>query len=307
MNEQTNRTQLGVLMASNVAKGLLSIGALLAGITIAPIANAQDAKFLSALELAIEHFNADAKSELKSWGPQHTFMYKALEAVEKAHPNLVGVGKLSVVQGESKFTSLTFQTHDLAADANQVETLKAQVSEIANGCGFRRNTLTEEQNLGFAKPSQSTSVETTFQLDSRGSMKCVSPTAKALADFGLNRLVVKERTGGYRSSFEVSLEVGVNTWQDMRYVKEKVLEIPGVDHGFIKALNPPAGSTVIGGSSDIALVGSSGNASFTDKFTLVYYQGSGDCPSGCINKVYTTVEVTPKQGTDPLKPEFTIK
>ena len=293
-------------MASKISKVLFSFGSLLAGLAITPSAEAQDAKFLSSLELAIEHFNADAKSELKSWGPQHTFMYKALEAVEQAHPNLKGVGKLSVIQGEAKFRTLSFQTYDLVADASQVQALKAQVAEISNGCGYHRNTLVEEQNLGFSKPSQSTSVETAYQLDSRGSMKCVSASAKILSDFGLNRLVVKERSGGYSSSLEVSLEVGVNTWQDMRYVKDQVLMTPGVDHGFIKSLNAPAGDMVIGASSDIALVGSTGKATFSDKFTLVYYQGSGDCPAGCIHKVYTTVEVTPKPGTDPKKPEFTI-
>lgn len=293
-------------MASNIMKVVLSFGSLIMGLAIAPTARAQDAKFLSALELAIEHFNADAKAELKSWGPQHTFMYKALQAVEKAHPNLQGVGKLSVIQGGAKFKTLSFQTYDLVADAKQVQALKAQVAEISNGCGYRRNTLLEEQNLGFTKPSQSTSVETAFDLDSRGSMKCVSPAAKVFSDFGLNRLVVKERSGGYLSSFEVSLEVGVNTWQDMRYVKDQLLMIPGLDHGFVKALNPPAGDMVIGASSDIALVGSTGKATFSDKFKLVYYQGSGDCPAGCINKVYTTVEVTPKPGTNPLTPEFTI-
>ncbi|MBN8540800.1 MAG: hypothetical protein J0L82_10480 [Deltaproteobacteria bacterium] len=293
-------------MAANFVRVLFSFGSLIAGLAIAPPANAQDEKFLSALELAIEHFNADAKSELKSWGPQHTFMYKALSAVEAAYPNLTGVGKLSVTQGEAKFRTLSFQTYDLATDANQVEALKAQVTEISNGCGYSRKTLLEEQNLGYAKPSQSTSVEVVYQLDSRGTMKCVSPTAKVLADLGLNRLVVKERSGGYSSNFEVSLEVSVNTWQDMRYVKNQVLMIPGIDHGFIKALSPPANSMVIGASSDIALVGSTGKASFNDKFTLVYYQGSGDCPAGCINKVYTTVEVTPKPGTDPMQPEFTV-
>jgi hypothetical protein len=293
-------------MASNISKVLFSFGSILVGLAITPNAEAQDAKFLSALELAIEHFNADAKSEIKSWGPQHTFMYKALEAVEQAHPNLKGVGKLSVAQGEEKFRTLSFQTYDLAADAAKIQALKAQVAELSNGCGYRRNTLVEEQNLGYAKTSESTSIETSYQLDSRGSMKCVSPTAKILADLGLNLLVMKERSGGYSSSFEVSLEVSVNTWQDMRYVKDQLLLIPGAHHDFIDALNPPAGSMLIGASSDIALVGSTGKASFSDKFTLVYYQGSGDCPAGCINKVYTTVEVTPKPGTDPKNPEFTI-
>jgi hypothetical protein len=293
-------------MASKLAKVLVSFGSLLMGLAIAPNAKAQDERFLSALELAIEHFNSDAKSELKSWGPQHTFMYKALEAVEKAKPELKGVGKLSVIQGEAKFRTLSFQTYDLAADQAQVQALKAQISEISNGCGYHRNTLVEEQDLGFTKPSQSTSVEIAYQLESRGTKKCVSPVAKMLADFGLNRLVVKERSGGYLSSYEVSLEVGVNTWQDMRYIKNQALLIAGIDQNFLKALNPPAGTMVIGASSDIALVGSTGKASFNDKFTLVYYQGSGDCPAGCIHKVYTTVEVTPKPGTDPLKPEFTI-
>lgn len=287
-------------------KVVLSFGSLIIGLAVATTAQAQDAKFLSALELAIEHFNADAKTELKSWGPQHTFMYKALEAVEKAHPNLQGVGKLSVIRGGAKFTTLAFQAHDLVSNDQQVQALKAQVAELSNGCGYSRNTLIEEQNIGFTSPSQSTTVETTFELDSRGSMKCVSPSAKILSDFGLNRLVVKERSGGYSSKFEVSLEVGVNTWQDMRYVKAQLLMTPGVDRGFIKSLNVPAGDVVIGASSDIALVGSTGKATYSDKFTLVYYQGSGDCPAGCINKVYTTVEVTPKPGTDPKKPEFTI-
>lgn len=293
-------------MASKTANLLVSFGSFLVGLAIAPGAQAQDQRFLSSLELAIEHFNSDAQSELKSWGPQHTFMYKALEAVEQAKPELKGVGKLSVIQGEAKFRTLSFQTYDLEADAVQIQALKAQISEISNGCGYQRNTLLEEQNLGFTKPSQSTSVETAYQLESRGAMKCISPVAKILADFGLNRLVVKERIGGYLSTFEVSLEVGVNTWQDMRYIKNQVLLIPGIDLNFIKALNPPTGSMVIDASSDIALIGSSGKASFSDKFTLLYYQGSGDCPAGCIHKVYTTVEVTPKSGTNPLNPEFTI-
>ncbi len=294
-------------MASKITTTLMSFGLFFSSQVFGPQAQAQDAKFLSSLELAIEHFNADADKELKSWGPQHTFMYKALEAVEKALPNLKGVSKLSALGGEAKFKSLAFQTYNVVADAAKVSALRSQVAEISAGCGFRRNTLIEEQNLGFTIASSSTSIETTYNLDSRGSMKCQSPTAKTLADFGLNLLVVKERTGGYRSSFEVSLEVGVNTWQDMRYLKAQALLIPSIDRNFIAALNPPAADMMIGASSDIALVGSNGKSAYSDKFTLVYYQGSGDCPSGCINKVYTTVEITPKTGTDPLNPEFTIK
>lgn len=286
----------------------LSTILLVLGMTaLTPRADAQDTKFLSALDLAIEHFNSGADRELKSWGPQHTFMYKALEAVEAAYPNLKGVAKLSVLGGGEKFKTLSYQSYDTAADVQTIATLKNQIAELTNGCGFRRTTLIEEQNLGFTKPSQSTTVETSFELESRGSMKCTSPSAKILADFGLSLLTVKERSGGYLSIFEVSLEVGVNTWQDMRYVQAQALAIPGINHDFLRALAPKANDMVIGASTDIALVGSSGKASYNDKFTLVYYQGSGDCPAGCIHKVYTTIEVTPTYGTDPANPQFTIK
>ncbi len=269
-------------------------------------AQAANEQFLTGLELAIQHFNGKGERELKSWGNEHTYMMKVLEAVEKELPQLKGVSKAGTYRADSKYTSLVFSADTLNADATAIDEVKALAEALVEGCGYRRETKLSEQDLGFTPASQDITVETTYEFSSRGARKCASADAKILNDVGLNRFVVETVKSRFRNSYSASLEVGVNTWQDMRYVKSQLMTIPGLSRDLIAKLNPPEAPRMIGGSSDIQLVGSTGQGSYNDALTLVYYQGSGDCPAGCIHKVYTTVKVEPEFGTDPKNPVLKV-
>lgn len=269
---------------------------------------AANEQFLTGLELAIQHFNAKGERELKSWGPEHTYMMKVLEAVEKELPQLKGVTKAGTYGADSKYMSLAFSADTLEVDIASIEEVQALSEALVEGCGYRRESQISEQDLGFTPPSRSISVETTYELSSRGTRKCTSSDANVLSGlpFGLNRFVIKTEKSRFRNSFTASLEVGVNTWQDMRYVKSQLMTVPGLNRELLTKLNPPEAPRMIGVSSDIQLVGSSGQGSFNDALTLVYYQGSGDCPAGCIQRVYSTVKVEPQFGTDPKKPVLKV-
>lgn len=271
-----------------------------------PNAKAADGQFLTGLELAIQHFNAKGERELKSWGPEHTYMMKVLAAVEAELPQLKGATKAGTYGADKKYQSLAFSADASEPAAVEIEEMKKLSEALVEGCGYRKETLITEQDLGFTPARQDVRTETTYELSSRGSKKCVSADAKILNDFGLNRFVVQTVKTRFQNSFSASLEVGVNTWQDMRFVKSQLRLIPGLNQSLIEKLNPPEAPRMIGVSSDIQLAGSTGQGSFNDTLTLVYYQGSGDCPAGCIQKVYTTVKVEPEFGTDPKNPVLKV-
>lgn len=295
---------------ATLRSSVFSAAALAAALTsfTATKAFAANEQFLTGLELAIQHFNANGERELKSWGPEHTYMMKVLEAVGNELPQLQGVTKAGTYGADSKYTSLAFSTDTSELDIASLDEVKALSEALVEGCGYRRETQISEQDLGFTPPSRDISVETTYELSSRGAKKCTSSDAAVLSglDFGLNRFVIRTAKSRFRNSYSASLEVGVNTWQDMRYVKAQLMTVPGLNRELLAKLNPPEAPRMIGVSADIQLVGSSGKGSYNDALTLVYYQGSGDCPAGCIQKVYSTVKVEPQFGTDPKNPVLKV-
>lgn len=276
----------------------------LLGLSLSVQASAQDGRFLSALDLAIQNFNADGSQPIKSWGPEHRFMLDVLKAVEANVPGLEGSVSQSAVSSSEKFTALETKLNLKEASPEAVENLKAQVRELADGCGYSKTTTTEEQNLGFSSASTNSVVTTTYNLgdNDRSKNKCSNPVTDELTKLGMTQLVVVETQRTYRQELSVSLKYGTNIWQDMRYVKSQLLGVANINTKFIESLNTPEASPMIGVSSDITLVNSSGKASLQDPVTLKYFKGSGDCPAGCIQRTYTTVEVTPQaDGTFSVK------
>ena len=106
---------------------------------------AANEQFLTGLELAIQHFNAKGERELKSWGPEHTYMMKVLEAVEKELPQLKGVTKAGTYGADSKYMSLAFSADTLEVDIASIEEVQALSEALVEGCGYRRETQIAEK------------------------------------------------------------------------------------------------------------------------------------------------------------------
>ena len=53
--------------------------------------------FHDAMALSIEHFNGDHDKDIKSWGPEHRFMYELLNAVDETVPAVSGITRLGKI------------------------------------------------------------------------------------------------------------------------------------------------------------------------------------------------------------------
>lgn len=266
--------------------------------------------YYSAFDLAIEHFNADGSKEIKAWGPEHALMYRALEAVAKKLPEVQAASKMSAHGAEKRFSSLALTFRGSAmktAEASaSMANIMANIMAIVAGCGYRRGTIVSEEDLGYSDPSETKSVITTYYLSGTGKKKCTSAAAKTLASLSLNEVVISQNETRGEGAVEVLLRNPGSDIQDMRYVKSVLLKSPDIDSDLISHFDPPTTGGVIGASSDIALVGSNGKASLTDKFQLKYYIGSGDCPAGCISRTYYTVEIEPTAPAGATGPSLKI-
>jgi hypothetical protein len=251
--------------------------------------------FYATLKLAIEHFNGNGEKDLQAHSPEHRYMMDALKAVRTQIPELKDVNKMSFDLKE--FSALQLKVEVVQGDlkaTDKIEFFKQKVADLVDGCGYTKETVISEQNLGFTPASQGTKTTTTYRLDGNGTMKCSNPFIASLIDAGINVVVSNEdisRRGNI--TYKLSFEQGSNLYRDMRYVKNQILQLKGVDSAFFNNLNTVPSLDLIGNSSDITLVGSNGQGQLDEPVVFEFYQGEGDCPSGCISNIYTQVKVTP--------------
>lgn len=255
--------------------------------------------YYPAFSLAIQNFNADASKDMKAWTPEHTLMMAALETVATTYPQLANATMQELIP--ESFYALEVQTFvypdadDFQSQTDFTNIIKQKTQDLVTGCGYRKKTTVEEQNLGFTKPSENVTTEIEYSFDGKGNMKCANSVTAELAKAGINQVIVREEKRGFLNSVEYSVKFRnqMNSPRDMRYVKKQIAKIKGIDAELVEALQPIVSQGIIGYSSDIKLVETSGQATMADSFVLEYYQGSGDCPAGCIEKIYTKVKVTP--------------
>ena len=268
---------------------------LLASLACAAAAPAAD-RYVSAMSLAIEHFNARHEKDIVSWGPEHRFMLGLLDAVGKTIPTVSSIGMHQRRGGgfHDPFGFLirtTFTTADNQKDKPVVEDLRYGIELLTEGCGYRRVTTIEEtQSKRYTKNQR---IQTSYALDDKRGQVCTNMREiEALAAIGLNWLIVEESTGQIGEGLNVHLGRRNAVLHDMEYLRRQALKVPNLER-FTRHLQKhvPAG---IGRSSSISLRRSSGEAKFSDPVYLRYWKGWGDCPAGCIQGHIWHVRVTPR-------------
>lgn len=258
--------------------------------------------FSSAMDLAIQHFNADGSKDIVSWGPEHTFMYNALEAVKLAQPQLANV-QTSPNRDGSRFVELQVETDSSGGPVG------AAVTALSMGCGWEAESTYREQDLGFTNYSINGRKAVTYRLTPKAGKKaCSSPLISDLNAIGIDVLKVETRSDSDRRNAEttvISIGTSRNLYRDMRYVRTQMLAIPGIDKTAMAQFDVAPEPRFVGQSDRVTIEKTSGKASMSDSFVLVYNQGEGDCLAGCIHKWTTRVKVTMKPGTE-KKPTFTV-
>ncbi len=264
-----------------------------------------------AMPLAIAHFNARHDKDIRSWGAEHSFMVDVLKAVGGAVPELATVGaraQLSTAGFDDPYrflkadvfvaavrpgekTHLFDRKNNPEANRKRADALKAEVSRVVEGCPYQKTTVVEEtQRAKYAKTTAETIIYTLEP--TRGRQCAQTELTRALAELGLNQIVVKERVAAYGTNLSVYLGRNTNLWRDMAYVKAQALQIDAAKP-LVEMLDIVGEGVRIGRSSEISLAGKTGGASFSDPVRLRYTQGWGDCPAGCINRHTWDVTVTP--------------
>jgi hypothetical protein len=175
------------------------------------------------------------------------------------------------------------------------ESIKTEVMKIVENCIYRKGTSIEElQQDNYSKTVTETTV---YSLTSSFDRQCSNtPVTKALADIGLDELVVKEHITKYGTDLSVYFGRNTNLWRDMAYVKKQALQIdavkPLIEHLEVIRIHR------VGRNQGISLGEGSGDASFTYPVRLYYWKGWGDCPSGCIHRHAWHITATPKLTAD---------
>ncbi len=273
--------------------------------------------FYDAMHLAIAHFNANHTKPLESWGPEHRFMYDLLNEVAQQVPEVATLSEIprSVMGQQDPFASLHRELYmadpvrDRAAFAAAAE-LNRVIGLLTPGCATETETVTRSSTSSRGTRSETTTKTTYALADFSGRTECTNAVvAQKLGKLGIARITVFEDpsfvSGRYTT---VTTSPATNIWRDMGYVKAQMMADSDMrDLGALLEVIDLSQGRIGGKASGISVTGSSGAASFTDKVTLTYSAGWGDCPSGCIHEHQWLIEVTPTASTSAGKYDYAVK
>jgi hypothetical protein len=264
--------------------------------------------FYNAMKLSIEHFNADHSKDLRSWGPEHRFMFDLLNTVAREIPAVAAVTEIDRSSDNEldPFASLSFTSEFETSSADpailqELKELQRTIALITQGCAYDQVVTTESSHSRRGVHS-TTTTEITYRVNALGaSPECANPAlAQKLNDLGIGSIQTRERPTYFgQTEYSFVTRPLTNIWRDMDYVRNKLLADP--ETAFLGATlkaydfsQPRIGSD----RSSIRLIGSSGKASPQDSVSLEYVVGWGDCPSGCIYRHEWVIEVQPTVAGD---------
>lgn len=248
------------------------------------------------MALAIQHFNAKHERELKGWGAEHKFMITVLEAVDSAIPLLRRFSKPAVASG-LPFLSLWTAVHR-SYDGNpakiaQQDTLSRMASLIGRSCP--RDSVVQRWYRMASHGSSLIALDSMrYGFGEDGpEQACQSPIAAAVLRYGLRYLTSASlRYDDWMQSFQLSVGVSTLLLRDMAYVRRQMIEDSATVLLAKRLQVRDLDTDLVMPPWDILLVGSSGNASWTEPVRLRYSWRSGDCNPGCPERHAWIVEVT---------------
>lgn len=260
---------------------------------------------LDAFALAIEHFNADHAKPMAHFGPEHSFLEAALRAIDNAVPEVSDISKMK--NDSTAFTDLTSSAFVLDGDSSAVDTLVNTAKTLGDNCPYTNEITSRSRDMGWGPRSEEeTDVRGEYYLELiRGSRhRCSDPRAASLLSLGFSEIRYNSLTSESWSRSELTLRT--SSYSDLEHLRlqmEANESLKGLAALFDSL---SADREIIGKSSDIRLIESSGHASLTDSVTLAYWKGWDDCPAGCISSRTTIVRATPIGSNEDGEPLFKV-
>jgi len=248
------------------------------------------------MELAVQHFNKGHAKALDTQSEEFKFMQTLMEKLGEKFP----AQKNAVIRSlrMKSFTSLDMtEFTSIKEPKPELHEFLYKVEDLITGCPVRevKTIQTDDSSLTSA-PRVRTIVEKTFSLNERTpyneTMKvCTNFLVKELRKLDAREIVVVSSKSSYGTNHTVELKYGYQM-QDMGF---KLNELKSVsEFAFLGEKLSNKTKPIIGGGNTLYLNGSTGTASFSDPVTITFVKAWGDCPAGCINHEYTTIEATPK-------------
>jgi len=251
------------------------------------------------MELAVQHFNKDHSKELTTQSDEFKFMSALMSQLGEKFPAQKNANIREIIT--KSFTSVDFEVFVPKKGAQPEDQVFFQeITDLTSGCGLEEITTVNKADFSLVKaPRVTTTVEKKFRLSEKNPYNenakvCRNSLVKKLLKLGATEIKTVNRTSDYGIQKRVEVVYGYGM-QDMGFKLGELKLDP--DFTFLSERLTNNAKPIMGGGNTLGLKDSSGKATFADPVTIVFVRGWGDCPAGCINHEFTTIQATPKSST----------